>query len=67
MNKKGRSEIEKAISTIFGIIIIFILISSGFISQVFQAFSGLEASGGILSILFILMIVAVIWEAFRRK
>ena len=67
MNKIGKGEIEQVVSAIFGIIIILILISSGFISQVFQAFNGLEAFGGVLSILFILMVIAVIWEAFKRK
>lgn len=67
MNKQGRSEIEKVVSTIFGIVIILVLISSGFISQTFQAFNGFEAFGGILAVLFILMIIVAILEAFKRK
>lgn len=66
-NKKGRGEIEKGVSFIFGIVIIIILISSGFIQQIFQAFSGFNAFGGILAIIFVLMVFVAIWEAFKRR
>jgi hypothetical protein len=67
MNKKGRGELESIVTTIFGIIIIGILFASGFVTDIFQAFNGFGIVGGILSILFILMICLAIWEALKRK
>ena len=67
MNKLGRGELESAITTIFGIIIIVILFTSGFVSEIFSAFAGFGAYGGILSILFIFMVIGIIWEALKGK
>ena len=67
MNKKGRGEVESAITLIFGIIITVIILSSGIVSDVFRAFSGFGALSGILAILFLLMIFFSIWEALKRK
>ncbi len=67
MNKKGGGEVESAITLIFGVVIIFILLTSGFVSEVFSAFGGFGALGGLLAILFIFMIIAAIWEAVRRR
>jgi len=71
MDKKGRNEIEKAITLIFGcvifIVFVIILFSSGIVSDIFKAFSIFGSLGILLSILFILMIVFAIWEALTKK
>jgi len=71
MNKKGRNDIEGMLTLFFGIIIFFIFISifisSGIMLQIFTAFSVFGAVGGLLSALFILMIIFSVWEAINRK
>jgi len=69
--KNARSEIEKAVTAIFGIIIffifIFVFLSSGVIPSIFEAFNVFGALGGFLAFLFILMIIISVWEAFNKR
>lgn len=67
IGKKGRGEIESAVTLIFGIMIILIFLFSGIVSDISRAFEGFGALGALLSFLFILMIVVAIWEAFNKK
>jgi len=70
MNKKGRNEVEGAITLLFGIVIFFIFISiflsSGIITSLFNAFSVFGALGGLLAFLFIVMVIISVWEAINK-
>jgi hypothetical protein len=59
------------VQAIGGIIIFFIFIglifSSGIISNFFEAFSVFGALGGVLALLFILMIIVSVWEAINKR
>jgi len=72
MNKKGRGEVEKAISAFFGIVVLFILfgtlISSGIFGEIFASLSStLGILGFLVGLIIILAIVKAIWEAFENN
>ena len=72
MDKKGRSDIEKAISAFLGVVVMIVLIgtlaSSGVFSVIINSLtSAMGIIGALLGILIILAIVKAIIEAFDKR
>lgn len=72
MNKKGRSEIEKFTSLVFGIVVLFVLfntlVSSGILKEIFSSLNqGSGIFGVLIGIMIILAIIKAILEAFEKN
>ena len=72
MNKKGRNEIEKGISLLFGLMVLFIfsitVITSGILSQILNSLtSTLGFLGFLIGLSIIIAIVAAVLEAFKKN
>ncbi len=65
--ERTRGKYEIAVSLFFGALILYVIFSTGFISEVLNAFGMFGALGRVFGILVVIFILMILWGVFNGR